>query len=118
MTTAAMVLGIIWGVLLAIYAVYTYYAGKLGASVGVQGAEYVMIASVVVPLLVFVGAGIAKSKPVIAGILLLVAGLIMFWLIGINGVGLFFGGPVVLAAGLAFFGARELSEKSSVTPKV
>jgi hypothetical protein len=117
MTTAAMVLGIIWGVILTLYAIYAYYAGKLGSAVGVQGSEFVMIASVLVPLLVFVGAGSAKSKPIIAGVLLLVPGLIILWLIGINGLGIFFGGPVLIAAGLAFFGAKEVSEKSSVATK-
>jgi hypothetical protein len=113
MTSAAMILGIIWGLFLTVYAIYIYYAGKLGTAMGVQGSEYVMIASVLVPLLVFVGAGMAKSKPFLSSILLLVPGLVILWLIGVNGISVFFAGPILVAAALALFGAKEANEKPS-----
>ena len=110
MRVTAMVLGIIWGLFLMFYALYVFFAGELTSAVGMGDKSLSMLGSVLTPILVFVGAGLAMRKPVIAAALFLFAGIMVFATLGLNGASAFFGGPVLIAAALAFFGAKELSD--------
>ena len=69
MRVTAMVLGIIWGLFLMFYALYVFFAGELTSAVGMGDKSLSMLGSVLTPILVFVGAGLAMRKPVIAAAL-------------------------------------------------
>ena len=110
--TTAMVLGIIWGLLLMGYAFYVYLFGKVSTEIGADDKSLMMVGAVLTPILAFVGAGMAKGKPVIAAALLIGCGVIIFATLGINSAGAFFGGPMLIAGALAFFGANELKAEA------
>ena len=92
------------------YSFYIYYAGKVISGIGMGDKDLSMAGSILTPALVFVGAGLVRGKPTAASALFVIAAAMVFATIGLNGASVFFGGPVLIAGALAFYGTKELSE--------
>lgn len=94
MHIAAMILGILGGLSLLGIAL-------LGSAIGgVSGAPLLVIISWVIPILAFVGAGVVMQNAKVGGILLLISGAGVLFVIGLNPVGILFSVLLLVAGGL------------------
>ncbi|MDN5753446.1 MAG: hypothetical protein L0H15_09220 [Nitrosospira sp.] len=104
MHIAAMILGILGGLSLLGIAL-------LGSALGgIGGSPMLVLISWVIPILAFVGAGVVMQNAKIGGILLLISGAGVLFIIGLNPIGILFSILLLIAGGL---GLGSLQSRAS-----
>jgi hypothetical protein len=108
MLIGALILGILGGVFALLIGLFGYTIGGIAGSSGLQ------VISMAVPIASIVGGGMAKAKPIIAGGLMILSAVGMFFIFGFN---FFTAIPLILSAvggALALAAANEV--KRIATP--
>jgi hypothetical protein len=119
MRVAALILGIVGGVLGLIASILAITVGGIGHAVGASNADQVTglgFLAFACTIVGFVGAGLALAKPRMAALLLLIAGVVgfisisVFWLLS---------GPFLLVGALlAFLGRGSKAPVAATSPSV
>lgn len=110
MAISSMIIGIISGLFLLGWGVLGYF---IGAAAGSGGIEFFSIAA---PLAVLVGAGIVPKKHLVGGILMLVGGCSILFIIGLNAIGGYFAIPALVAGGLGIWAEQSAKSIDAVPP--
>lgn len=112
MKSGAMVIGIIGGLVALIYGLISYSVGGLFDTVGADGGAFYKLLGVGLPICALVGAGMAKSNPSTAAVLMGIPAVGILLVIGFGALSLI---PVLLlgvGALLSFMAAQEDAKKS------
>lgn len=107
MGSGAMALGIIGGVIGLLIGIFGYTLGGLAGMAGMEGAWMVQAAVIGLPVASIVGGAMAKSRPIIAAVLMAASAIA---LLAIFGFGFLSAIPIALSgagAVLAVLGAQE-----------
>lgn len=113
MKTAAMVCGIIGGLLGLVIGMFGAGVGALASASGASGAGLFQLISIALPVAAIVGGAISKANAILAGLLMAGSTAGMGFIFGVNA---FTGIPLALmgvGALLAFISTNESSEKSA-----
>jgi hypothetical protein len=84
MAIAALILGIVGGLLGLLLAVFGYGLAAIAGAAGASGAGLFKFLVIVIPVASLVGGGMAIAKPLIGGILMLISAVLVLALFGFN----------------------------------
>ncbi len=114
MRNAALILGVIGGIIGMIVGTFSFGYTELidwlgewnGVAEQVENVTRIRMISLFAPILAIAGGAMARARPIIAGALLILSSAGMYWGFGFNAATMF---PIAMAglAGLLALGARE-----------
>lgn len=84
MAIAALILGILGGLFGLLLALFGYSMASFAGALGASGVGFFKLLSMAIPVASFVGGGLAITKPLAAGILMLVSATLALLLFGFN----------------------------------
>jgi hypothetical protein len=106
MLVGALILGILGGVFGLGVGLFGYALG------GIAGQGLFQLVSIAIPIVSIVGGGMAKAKPVIGGILMLLSAAGMIWLFGFN----FFTAIAIILSGIGGALALLAASETKTSP--